>query len=432
LIFVNMYTSGMTRLSTAQAAKRLGVKASTIYAYVSRGILNSEPSSDGRSSTFSASEIEAIALRGKPRQASRSHALDFTIDTSITSITQTHLRYRGFDAVELATSRTFEQVADLLLTGVLPEHQPWPIRAVEVTPGLSVFDHFSLATILTASSDPIRHDLGRLSVSNIARALISSIVGSWPSLGDGRTPRLRVEDGFHRSTIAGQLWTRLSSKRPAAGMVEILNASLVLLADHELAVSTVAARVTASTRADPYAVISAAIAAISGPLHGGASRPARRMLDQAIVHSRIQTGVRSSGSSTQRTTLGAERAAGEALSQHGMYPGFGHKVYKEGDPRADALLRLLREVAGGSEAMNAVDGVIAAVARRRDLRPNIDLALAAFGMIGRFPESSAEQIFTLARIAGWSAHANEEYAEAPLRFRARAIYFPSRDQGFGA
>lgn len=427
-----MYSSRMARLSTAQAAKRLGVKASTIYAYVSRGVLASEPSSDGRSSTFSASEIEAIALRGKPRQASRSHALDFTIDTSITSISQAHLHYRGFNAVELATNRTFEQVADLLLTGALSEHHPWPTRAVEVPSGLSVFDHFSLATILTAATDPMRHDLGRQSVTNIARALISSIVGSWPVLGDGRTPRLKVGDEFHRSTIAGQLWTRFSSKRPAAGMVEAVNASLVLLADHELAVSTVAARVTASTRADPYAVIVAAIAAMSGPLHGGASRTARRMLEQAVVNSKTQTGLHPIGSPAQRVIIGAERAAGEALLQHGMYPGFGHKVYKDGDPRAEALLRLLRTIAGGSEAMSVVDGVIAAVSKRRDLRPNIDLALAAFGMIGGFPEGSAEQIFTLARIAGWSAHASEEYAEAPLRFRARAIYLPNRDQGFGA
>ena len=407
----------MTRLTTEQAARRLGIKPATLYAYVSRGIVESSPSRDGRKRTFSAGDIEDLAKRGRPRQASRSHALDFTIDTAVTSITQHQLSYRGHNAIELAASATYEQVAGLLMEGALSSHQEWPAREVTVPDHLTVpddlgvFERVAFVAIVAGSRDPLRNDLSPGSVAETARALICSVVGSMPALGDGRTPRLTIDGHAYRSTIAGRLWTRLSARRPVTGMVETLNAALILLADHELAVSTVAARVAASTRADPYAVVGAAVAAMSGPLHGGAVRPASRMLHDALARTDRGEG-----------RLGAERAASDALELFGAYPGFGHMVYKSGDPRAEAMLAMLRRVAGGTKEMNVVDGVVAAIHRRRELRPNIDLALAAFGLVGGLPEQSGQVIFSLARIAGWTAHAIEEYGEAPLRYRARAVY----------
>ncbi len=397
----------MTSLTTTQAAHRLGVKPATIYAYVSRGMLVTQPSADGRHSLFSASQVELLAHRGRPRQASRANSLDFTIETAITSISQQHLKYRGHDAIDLSRMATFEQVANLLLMGSLDDHVPWPVRSLTVPTASSVFDHVSLTSIVAGAADPFRNDLSPNSVAHITRTLISAVVDS-PAV-NGRIPRLQLNDATYRSTIAGRLWARLSERRPLPGLVAALNAALVLMADHELAVSTVAARVTASTRADPYAVIGAGVAAVSGPLHGGASRAARRMLEAAMLQS-------------EHGTQGVERAAGEALKLHAMYPGFGHKVYKNGDPRADELLSLLRLTAGGSKEMSVVDGIIAAVRKRRDIRPNIDMALAAFGLVAGFPEDSGESIFAVARIAGWSAHAIEEFAEEPLRFRARAVF----------
>lgn len=406
----------MTRLTTEQAARRLGIKPATLYAYVSRGIVESSPSRDGRQRTFSAGDIEDLAKRGRPRQASRSHALDFAIDTAVTSITRHQLSYRGHNAIELASSATYEQVAGLLMEGAIAVHREWPARGVTVPDELGVFDlgvfeRVAFVAIVAGSRDPLRIDLSPGSVAETARALICSVVGSMPALGDGRTPRLTIGGQVFRSTIAGRLWTRLSPRRPVTGMVEILNAALVLLADHELAVSTVAARVAASTRADPYAVVSAAVAAMSGPLHGGAVRPASRMLHDALARTDRGEG-----------RLGAERAASDAFELFGAYPGFGHLVYKSGDPRAEAMLTMLRCAAGGTKEMSVVDGVVASIHRRRELRPNIDLALAAFGLVARLPEQSGQVIFSLARIAGWMAHAIEEYGEAPLRYRARAVY----------
>jgi citrate synthase len=411
LILINylLYIAGVTRLSTMEAAKRLGVKPATIYAYVSRGILTSVSSADGKQSSFSASEVEVLARRGRPRQASRSHALDFAIDTAITSITQQELRYRGHNVIDLASTATFEQVADLLLTAKLTTHIAWPIVVLEVPVAQTIFDHVGFATILAGARDPFRSDLAPGSVAQTSQALIAAIVDSLPLLGDGRTPRLQIGDVAYRSTIAGRLWTKLSPRRPMAGMLSVLNAALVLLADHELAVSAVAARVAASTRADPYAVVRAATAAMSGPLHGGASRSARGMLDRALIES-------------DQTAASIDRAASEALSRHGMYPGFGHKVYKDGDPRAEKLLAMLRNVAGGTREMSVVDGIVSAIRKRRDIQPNIDLALAALGVVAKLPEDSGEFIFSVARVAGWCAHAIEEYAEEPLRFRARALF----------
>ena len=401
----------MTRLTTEQAARRLGIKPATLYAYVSRGIIESSPSRAGRQRTFSSGDIEDLAKRGRPRQASRSHALDFTIDTAVTSITQDQLSYRGHDAIELASSATYEQVAGLLMDGAITSHREWPALEVTVPDDLGAFARVAFVAIVAGSRDPLRIDLSSGSVAGTARALICSVVGSMPVLGDGRTPRLTIDGHAYRSTIAGRLWTRLSPRRPVTGMVEILNAALVLLADHELAVSTVAARVAASTRADPYAVVSAAVAAMSGPLHGGAVRPASRMLHDVLARTDRGEG-----------RLGAERAVSDALELFGAYPGFGHMVYKSGDPRAEAMLTMLRRVAGGTREMNVIDDVVAAIHRRRELRPNIDLALAAFGLVGGLPEHCGQAIFSLARIAGWTAHAIEEYGEAPLRYRARAVY----------
>ncbi len=400
----------MSRLSTAQAAQRLGVKPETIYAYVSRGVLPRVTVDGGRTSTFSEHDVERLARRGRPRQTSRSQALDFTIETAITEITQTHLRFRGHDAHVLARTATFEQVAGLLLEGHLGAHEQWPTNALDVPRSSTIFDHASTTALYAGAGDPMRADLAPGSVAQTARTLIAAVVDSLPVSGDGRTPRLTLGDTTYRATIAGRLWTRLTPRRPAPGMVATLNAALVLLADHELAVSTVGVRVAASARADPYRVIAAGIAAMSGPLHGGASRAARRMFDAAQADA------------GPNTTLAVERAAAQALDANGMYPGFGHKVYKQGDPRAELLLAMVREFAGGSREMALVDGFVATVRKRRDVRPNIDLALAAFGLVANLAEDAGEVIFSIARIAGWTAHAMEEYAEAPLRFRARAHF----------
>src|SRR6185437_11249655 len=128
----------------------------------------------------------------------------------------------------------------------------------------------------------------------------------------------------HPAGIAGRLWPKLCPDPPPTGLLDALRAALVLLADHELAASTLAVRVAASVRADPYAVVGTGLGALGGALHGGASLGAEAMLAAA------------------RGPADAPRVVGDLLRRGERVPGFGHFVYRSGDPRATLLLALVK------------------------------------------------------------------------------------------
>ena len=203
--------------------------------------------------------------------------------------------------------------------------------------------------------------------------------------------------------MAERLWPRLTAEPATAKRVRVLDAALILLADHELATSTLAARLAASTRADPYAVVLSGLGAVSGLLHGAAGHAPFQML----------TDARSLGS--------PERAVALALATHGSVPGMGHPLYTEADPRAACLLDLLLPLVARRDRV-VLDGVLAAAEATSGAQPNIDLATAALAFAMHMPSAATEAIFAFARMAGWVAHAIEEYGEAPLRFRTRALY----------
>ncbi len=391
-------------LTTSQAAHRLGVKPATIYAYVSRGVIESHRDED-RTSRFRAIDVEALAVRGRPREASRHHSLDIEISTRITEIGDHTIRYRGHDALTLARTCSFERVAELLWTGELPLVTPvWvaSARPLVIPSELSMRDHLRLVAAHASVGARERRDMR--SVTDEGRLLIASMIDSLPMAGDGRCPRLALPDGVSvRGSLAGRLWSRLSPRRSTPALIATMNAALVLLADHEMAASTLAARVAASTRAGVHGVVAAGMGTLEGSLHGGESRRARRVLDRVTVGS-------------------AQGAMLMALELHGRLPGFGQVLYPLGDPRAVLLLQMLRDAVGPHPAMIAADALIAAAARRRLPPPNVDLALAVLGMVAAMPEDGGEAIFTTARVVGWLAHAMEEYDERPLRFRPRAVY----------
>jgi citrate synthase len=182
-----------------------------------------------------------------------------------------------------------------------------------------------------------------------------------------------------------------------------VDVALVLLADHELAASTVAARVAASVRADPYAVVSAGLAVVSGTLHGGASLGIEALLGEIDRPGR------------------AASVVGTRLRQGERLRGFGHRLYPDGDPRAAVLLARLRETAGGSPRLAVVEALLEAAADRGLPAPNVDLALAALAHVAGMTRGAAEAVFAVARTAGWIAHALEEY-ERDTPIRPRALY----------
>lgn len=395
----------MQGITADEAATRMGVKVATIYAYVSRGVLRSWKKPGSRTSLFDPGEVEMLARRGRPRRSSRPPALDFSIQTALTAIGDHDVRYRGQSALALARTARFEQVAHWLWTG----HQetsasPWMAVPIALPELGASRDQLRMAVVAASAADPLRADLSTPAVVERARSLIATMAEAVPTSGGERSARLVVQDGEppRRGTIAGRLWGRLARTRPTPELVAAMNAALVLLADHELAVSTLAARVAASARADLYAVVLSGLGPLSGPLHGGASRFARQLVEFA-------------------RESGPEPALAHALETHQRVPGFGHLLYPEGDPRARLLLEMIRTANPASPALEAADRVIATVRRRSQLEPNIDLALAVLSAAARMPDDAGEVIFTLARTAGWIAHGIEEYGEEPLRFRARAV-----------
>ena len=396
-------------MTVAEASRRLGVKPATLYAYVSRGLLRGQRGSDGRSTVFAADDIEQLARRGRPRRASSPPSLELLIETSITEITPGDVRYRNHSSTALAASATFEQVAELLWTGELAAHRAWPQAHFELGVELAGLERLRAVLAVAASADPLRIDLDAGAVARRGPAIVAALVDGLSAPSRVVVPRWRRpgDDGVLVGTIAGRLWARLGGDRPRPGVMAALNAALVLLADHELAASTLAARVAASTRADPYAVVGAALGAVSGPLHGGASRAARLMIEAAA-------------------TVGPEAALADALVSYGAYPGFGQRLYPDGDPRAVALLPYVRAIEGRQSAAEVLDSVAEVARARVGVHPNIDFALAGLSHLSGLPLEAGEVVFSVARSAGWIAHAIEEYGEARLRFRPRAVYVGPR------
>jgi citrate synthase len=376
-------------LTTEEAARRLGVKVPTLYAYVSRGLLESHPDPARRGSLFDLDEIEGLAARSRGGRQTATRLA--TITTGVTQLDQRlGPIYRGRVATDLALTSRFEEVAELLWQSegagdwAAPDLGPCPL-----TPTL---ERMRWALVLCGATDPLRSDLRPEAVARAARratAALTDVVGPAPA---------REDPG---ASIAARLTARLDPST-AAGPTAAVNAALVLMADHELATSTMAVRVAASVRSDPYDALSAGLATLAGPLHGGASQQAYELL---VVAERD----------------GVPRALNDVLGERGRLPGFGHAVYKNGDARFDALLTLAEPLL--SEERRAILHEVIALAATHDVPlANCDLALAALTWGTGMPPDTGRTLFAVARLAGWAAHYMEELTERPLRFRARAVY----------
>jgi len=396
-------------LTADQVATRLGVKRATVYAYVSRGLLHRTVGDDGRTSWFDPEEVDALARRGRPRAPSqRAGAVEVVLASGLTEIgADGLLRLRGHDVASLARTSTFEAVAELLWTGTLPEEvEPWspPATALAVAeaatatlpPTAPIAARMAVAVAAVAAADEARGDLRPATVQRKARTMLGVFARTPLPLGT-------VPVADEPASVASELWPRLSALKPTPARLRALDAALVLLADHELATSTLAARVAASTRANPFACVLAAIGAVSGPLHGRAAIGTHRVLAEALA------------------TGNAAAAVEGALEANDRIPGMGHPLYPGIDPRATALLDRVDAVANPSAA-RTIDAVRQRAVDATGLEPNVDFALGALALAGSMPFGATEGIFATARTAGWVAHVLEEYEERPLRYRPRAIY----------
>lgn len=373
-----------TLIGANEAAATLGVTKPTLYAYVSRGLVARQAAVDGRTSLYDRAEIEALANRSRRRPTTERPSIDVQIATAITRLHDDSPTYRGRRVLDLIDTYSFEQVADLLLTGDATGHPAdWGVdraglaRARRIVDAAAPVDPMTALALAARSLDASADDIS----ATVARRLISII----PSLLGGP----------QRGGIAERL-TRAWQPRPTPPLVDAISLALVLLADHELATSTLAVRVAASVRASPAAAIAAGLDVVSGPLHGAASRAATALFRHAAE-------------TDPATAVRAAMAGGRRL------PGFGHTVYRSGDPRFEPLLTAVRAIPAAPERIAVVDDVIREAGRSIGHLPNIDLALGALTHVAELPLEAP--IFGIARIAGWAAHYDEELAERPVRFR---------------
>lgn len=385
-------------MTSEQATQRLGVKAETLYAYVSRGMIGSEPIPGTRRSRFSREDVERLA--GRQRGGGRAGGLELIIETELTYLDPAGvLAYRGWDVADAVATSNFEEVAGWLWHGVREKESFAAPKAttdvaVKIAKALRdepVMDRVRAVVAAIHGTDPFRDDRRPAAVAEAGRKIIATIIDTLPVLGDDPGPD---------APVAARLWPRLTAYAPKPRLVKLLDSTLVLMADHELAASTLAARVAASTWADPYLVVLAGLATLGGPLHGAASREARKLLNEVYAQG-----------------VTPAEAIGNRLRDNQFIPGFGHRVYKTNDPRCEIMLEQLRAI-----RTMPVEEELLQIMRERGLPfPNVDFALACLAERYDMIDNPGEVIFAVTRTVGWLAHAIEEYKHR-LRFRSRAVY----------
>jgi len=358
-------------LSMNEACHLLGVQSQTIYAYVSRGKLEAmtDPG-DSRKSLYRLDDVNALAKR---KQAGRKHETLATntlfgsepsIPTAISTFIRGRLYYRGQDAISLSQSATLEEVAALLWAShghveftsqeVVPSHSPGRASAFNWLAHLAATGHSTHGRL-----KPVLHEEAQQLVGQVASAFGA---------------QQHLQQALHVRFARG--W-----KQPRA-VAELLRTAMVLLADHELTSSAFATRIAASTGASLPASLLAGLTTLSGPLHGDASGRVQSLFAEVA-------------------RLGEDKAVDHYLSSALQIAGFGHHLYPDGDPRAEALLGLF-------EPPPEISRFIHKVTNLTGMKPNIDIALAALVARYRLPTDAAFGLFATARSVGLIAHGIEQ------------------------
>ena len=383
-----------------EASHLLRVSRATLYAYVSRGYIRSQATpGSSRERQYSRDDVERLRRRTEERRdpdKAAARALQWgmpILESSIAFIDGHRLYYRGHDAVALSGSHSLAEVASLIWSGHFDAtFSPTPPRlaAAEYKP-VAAFPFVARAqTVLAGASvrDPRAFDLRAGSVAltgwRILQLLTRAATGSHTA---GTTIEQTLARAWHVSSRAA----------------DVLRSVLILCADHELNVSSFTARCVASAGSNPYSVVIAGLAALEGTRHGGASARVESMLE------------------SMRRARPLRSALAERLRRGETIDGFGHPLYRDGDPRASALLDLLRHRYARSAELAFVMDVAAAAASATREKPNVDFALAAVARVLRLPPGSPLTLFAIGRTIGWIGHAIEQYATGQL-IRPRAKY----------
>lgn len=377
---------GMDWLTAKEATERLGVRPQTLYAYASRGRVQvrADPD-DPRRSLYRAADLAALQDRkrlGRRAAEVMASATSFgepILESEITTVAGGRLYYRGRDAVSLAEVQTLEGVARLLRGGhgvaLKRSERPPP-------PGGREMRERAFAVLAErAGRDPPARGRAPLTLAAEAATLLDLLTDAVAGEIGGGPIHARLADA----------WGRRGDARAA----DLIRRALVLLADHEFNASTFACRVAASTGASLAASALAGLCALSGPLHGGAAARVAELVQEA-----------------QR--VGAQAAVTVRLARGDGFAGFGHPLYPDHDPRAEALLSHFAPPEPIAALRDAVES-------RTGQRANIDFALVALARALTLPPDAPFALFAVARCAGWIAHAIEQGQSGRL-IRPRARY----------
>jgi len=388
-------------LSAQEVCDRLGIKEATLYAYVSRGLIRSEiESQSSRKRRYLAEDVDKLLDRKEQRRDPAKvveNALHWGVpllDSSITLIADNHLYFRGHDAATLAREQSLESVAALMwLDDVTAASDLFaqPLPAVDFTAisalKLPFMPAVQIALTLASTQDFAAYDLTPLAVARTGARILKLMTAALISQPDPS-----------RQNLAEMLATAWS---PQAAF--LLNAALVLCADHELNVSSFTARVVASAESNPYAVVQAGLAALQGFKHGGHTTRVTAFFREIGQVNRVQ------------------QAVAERLRRGDEASGFGHRLYPDGDPRARALLSLIAEHLPDSPTLVLAQSIADTVARMTGKLPTIDFALATLEIALSLPDGAALALFALGRTVGWIGHAIEQYHSSQI-IRPRARY----------
>jgi len=361
-------------LSREEALAKLGVRPQTLYAYVSRGLIERRAdAADPRRSEYRGGDILALTnrrARGRRTASIAASAMAWgepVIPTRISTVAHGQLIFRGHRASDLADHATLEDVAALL----------WEQTAAAFPAATGDSDPFrALAALITGAKPMIGRAPAKLAQE--ASVAIAAIAGAFGAAG-GAPMHERLARGWSLD---------------AAG-TDLVRRALVLLADHELNPSTFAARVAASTGSPMAACLMAGLSTLAGPKHGGAGAALAALAAEARAN-------------------GVDAAVARWLAAGQGLPGFGHPLYPHGDPRAAALLPL---VALDPALIELRDVVMDAT----EALPNIDFALLATSVALGLPADAPFRLFAIARGVGWAAHAIEQSASGAV-IRPRAQY----------
>lgn len=377
-------SAGTEWIDAAAATRLLAISRATLYAYVSRGYIRSQPAGGtSREKRYAREDVDRLRKRReerrRPDRTPETSLLGLPLlESSITAITDGRLFYRGHDVDALARSRSLEEVSALLWTGSFePNFVDTPLHVIAgraTADDLHFLSRAQSVLPLVGGRDPLAFDLRAKGVAQTGWRILNLLTSV---AADSSELEETIE-----STLVRQ-WKIRSRLAPA-----IVRAALILAADRELDVPTLAARCVASSGSSPYAVVVAALAALEGAKYGGVTMRVASLFDEL------------------RREKHLERAIADRLRRGEPLDGFGHPLYPAGDPRATTLLSMLPPSKEHEFARTLASAAYDVVGER----PTLDTALVATERVLGLPTGSALTLLALGRTIGWIGHAIEQHA----------------------